>query len=204
MFTGIIAGFGTIVSAQLRAGELELVIEAESRLLAGTQPGDSLAVAGVCLTATRVESGRFSADVSAETVSKTTLGGLAPGRRVNLERALRAGEPLGGHYVSGHVDGLAELVARHDENRSLRLSFAAPAPLARYLAPKGSVTLEGVSLTVNEVDGLRFGVNLIPHTREVTTLGSLAIGERVNLEVDMLARYVERLLPASGRRARPR
>lgn len=197
MFTGIIAALGTVVSAQARSGEIELVIEAGLELLAGTRTGDSIAVSGVCLTATRIDGGRFAADVSAESLSKTTLARLAAGGRVNLERALRAGEPLGGHYVSGHVDGLAELVERREENRSLRLTFAVPDSFARFVVPKGSITLEGVSLTVNEVDGSRFGVNLIPHTRELTTLGSLQPGARVNVEVDMLARYVERLLAAS-------
>ena len=148
---------------------------------------------GVCLTVAALGASSFHADVSGETLRVTTLGAKAAGARVNLEPALRAGDSLGGHWVSGHVDGLAEVLATAHDARSLRVEFAAPRPLARYIARKGSVTLDGVSLTVNEVDGVKFAVNLIPHTLEVTTLGALAAGARVNLEIDLLARYVERL-----------
>jgi riboflavin synthase len=196
MFTGIVQGIGTVAALTPRHGDVELVIDAGAVALGDVALGDSIAVAGACLTATRIDGTRFAADVSTETLAKTTLGRLAPGDRVNLEKALRAGEPLGGHYVTGHVDGLARLIAAHDDGRSLRLQFEAPAPLARYVAPKGSVTLAGVSLTVNEVAGRRFGVNLIPHTRDVTTLGALAAGDEVNLEIDIIARYVARLLAA--------
>jgi riboflavin synthase len=150
-------------------------------------------VDGVCLTVAALDAASFHADVSQETLRVTTLGEKPPGSRVNLEPALRAGDSLGGHWVSGHVDGVAVVLATAPEARSLRVDFAAPAPLARYIARKGSVTLDGVSLTVNEVEGVRFSVNLIPHTLEVTTLGALAKGVRVNLEIDLLARYVERL-----------
>ena len=193
MFTGIVQGIGTVVALAPRAGDVELVIDAGGVGLGGVAVGDSIAVSGACLTATRIEGRRFAADVSNETLARTTLGRLAPGQRVNLETALRAGDPLGGHYVTGHVDGLARLVAAHDDGRSLRLTFEVPAQLARYVAPKGSVTLAGVSLTVNEVEGRRFGINLIPHTRDVTTLGALAAGDDVNLEIDIIARYVGRL-----------
>jgi riboflavin synthase len=135
----------------------------------------------------------FVADVSAETLNVTTLGGKQAGARVNLEPALRAGDSLGGHWVSGHVDGIAEVLSTVEDARSLRVELAAPRELARYIARKGSVTLDGVSLTVNAVDGARFSINLIPHTLEVTTLGALARGSRLNLEIDLLARYVERL-----------
>jgi len=204
MFTGIVQAIGTVATLTARAGDVELVIDAGPLALGDVAVGDSIAVAGACLTATRVAGTRFAADVSNETLAVTTLGRLAAGSRVNLEKALKAGAALGGHYVTGHVDGLARLVAAHDDGRSLRLSFEVPAALARYVAPKGSVTLEGVSLTVNEVEGRRFGVNLIPHTREVTTLGALAVGDAVNLEIDIIARYLERLLAAGepgGRRA---
>ena len=194
MFTGIVAGVGSVASLARRGGDVELLIDAGGLPLAGVAIGDSIAVSGACLTATRIEGGRFAADVSNETLARTTLGRLRPGDRVNLERALRAGDALGGHYVTGHVDGLARLVAAHDDGRSLRLVFEVPTELARYVAPKGSVTLAGVSLTVNEVDGRRFGVNLIPHTRAVTTLGALREGDAVNLEIDIIARYVARLL----------
>jgi riboflavin synthase len=194
MFTGIVAAVGTVVAVTPQGGDVELLIDAGALPLADARVGDSIAVAGACLTATRLAGSRFAADVSNETLARTTLGRLRPGSRVNLETALRAGAALGGHYVTGHVDGLARVVELHDDGRSTRVVFEAPADLARYLAPKGSVTLEGVSLTVNEVAGQRFGVNLIPHTRVVTTLGALAVGVVVNLEIDIIARYVERML----------
>jgi riboflavin synthase len=197
MFTGIVAALGTVVAVRRRDGDVELEIDAGELPLGDARLGDSIAVSGACLTATRLGGSRFAADVSNETLAKTTLGALAAGSRVNLERALRAGDALGGHYVTGHVDGLARLVELRDDARSLRLVFEVGAPLARYIAPKGSVTLEGVSLTVNEVEGNRFGVNLIPHTRAVTTLGALVVGSQVNLEVDIIARYVERLVGAT-------
>ena len=198
MFTGIIQEIGTIrrIEAHTGAGaaedrriEVSFATIARERL----NLGDSICVDGVCLTVAALGATSFHADVSGETLRVTTLGTKAAGARVNLEPALRAGDSLGGHWVSGHVDGLAEVLATADDARSLRVEFAAPRPLARYIARKGSVTLDGVSLTVNEVDGVKFAVNLIPHTLEVTTLGALAAGTRVNLEIDLLARYVERL-----------
>jgi riboflavin synthase len=176
---------------------VELVVGSAGLDLATAAVGDSICVAGACLTVTRMQRGAFAADVSRETLSRTTLGSLAVGSRVNLEPALRAGDPLGGHYVTGHVDGLATVVDLREDARSWRVVFEVPAELARYVASKGSVTVDGVSLTVNEVEGRRFGVNLIPHTREVTTLGDLAPGASVNLEVDIIARYVERLNAAT-------
>ena len=193
MFTGIVQAVGSVVALTPRGGDVELLIDAGDLTLAGVVPGDSIAVAGACLTVTRLESRCFAADVSNETLARTTLGSLLEGSPVNLEKALGAGDPLGGHYVTGHVDGLGVVVAARDDARSLRLSIEVPESLARYIAPKGSVTLEGVSLTVNEVEGRRFGVNLIPHTQEVTTLGTLQSGDKVNLEIDIIARYVERL-----------
>jgi riboflavin synthase len=151
-------------------------------------------VDGVCLTVAELGATRFHADGTGETLRVTTLGARRDGARVNLEPALRAGDSLGGLWVSGHVDGIAEVTGTFREARSLRVEFAVPAPLARYIARKGSVTLDGVSLTVNEVDGATFNVNLIPHTLDATTLGALAPGSHVNLEIDLLARYVERLL----------
>ena len=196
MFTGIVQGIGTVSALTPRSGDVEIIVDAGAVALGDVAPGDSIAVAGACLTATRIDGRRVAFDVSNETLARTTLGRLLPGSRVNLEKALRAGDALGGHYVTGHVDGLARLVSAHDDGRSLRLLFEVLAPLARYVAPKGSVTLAGVSLTVNEVEGRRFGVNLIPHTREVTTLGALAAGDEVNFEIDVIARYVERMLAA--------
>jgi len=198
MFTGIIQEIGAIRRIEARTGtgtaedrriEVSFATIARERL----NLGDSICVDGVCLTVAALGATSFHADVSGETLRVTTLGTKAAGARVNLEPALRAGDSLGGHWVSGHVDGLAEVLATADDARSLRVEFAAPRPLARYIARKGSVTLDGVSLTVNEVDGVKFAVNLIPHTLEVTTLGALAAGTRVNLEIDLLARYVERL-----------
>lgn len=192
MFTGIVQGLGEVREVNPRGGDVEMVFGTGTLELAGAV-GDSVCVSGVCLTATRFAAGAFAADVSRETLACTTLGGLAPGAAVNLEPALRAGDPLGGHYVTGHVDGVARVVDLHEEARSRRVRFEVPAALARYIAGKGSVTLDGVSLTVNEVEGRIFGVNLIPYTLEVTTLGALQPGGLVNLEVDIMARYVERL-----------
>jgi riboflavin synthase len=155
--------------------------------------GDSICVQGCCLTAIDLPDGAFVADVSRETLSLTTLGDLAVGSPVNLEPSLKAGDALGGHLVSGHIYGVAEIVAIGGDARSTRLKIAVPADLARYIARKGSVAIDGVSLTVNEVEGATFGVNIIPHTQTVTTLGKLTVGARVNLEVDQVARYIERL-----------
>ncbi len=198
MFTGIVRAIGRVEALDGRDGDVELVVGSGGLDLDSASVGDSICVAGACLTVTRLQRGAFAADVSRETLSRTTLGSLAVGSRVNLEPALRAGDPLGGHYVTGHVDGLAKVVELREDARSWRVVFEVPAELARYVASKGSVTVDGVSLTVNEVEGRRFGVNLIPHTREVTTLGDLAPGAAVNLEVDVIARYVERLNAATA------
>ena len=197
MFTGIVAGTGTVATRTPRQGDVELIVDAGALSLAGCAPGDSIAVSGVCLTMTRIEGARFAADVSNETLARTTLGRLGIGGRINLEKPLRAGDALGGHYVTGHVDGIARVLAVEDDARSRRLSLELPAGLARYVAPKGSVTLDGVSLTVNEVEGVRCGVNLIPHTLQLTTLGELSAGSTVNLEIDIIARYIERLTTAA-------
>jgi riboflavin synthase len=160
--------------------------------------GASIACDGVCLTVVALGEGWFEVQVSAETLSKTTLGAWQVGRRVNLERALRVGDELGGHIVSGHVDGVADVVSVTPEGESLRVTFEAPRHLAGFIAPKGSVALDGTSLTVNEVEGARFGVNLIPHTQAATTWGEVRAGGRVNLEIDTLARYVARLREWGG------
>lgn len=194
MFTGIITEVGSVREIEARGGDLRLRIESRMLPVERLRLGDSVSVAGVCLTVIAQENGSFAADISRETLAHTTLGTLAEGAAVNLEPALRAGDALGGHLVSGHVDGLAEVAGLEADGRSMRARFRAPEALARYLAPKGSVAIDGVSLTVNEVTGVQFGINLVPHTREVTTLGSLRLGQRVNLEVDQLARYLERLL----------
>jgi len=193
VFTGIVQAVGRVHAARERGGDVVLEIDAGDLPLDGVGIGDSIAVAGVCLTVTQLAARAFTADVSRETLERTTLGRLAPGDAVNLEGALRAGQALGGHYVTGHVDGVARVVSLHPEARSTRVVFEVPPELCRYIAPKGSVTVDGVSLTVNEAAGRRFGVNLIPHTQSVTTLGGLTAGSEANLEVDIIARYVERL-----------
>jgi riboflavin synthase len=198
MFTGIIQSVGHVVAAETRGGDLHLTLDV-AELAARVDPvrlavGESVAVNGCCLTVVEPAAGRFSADVSRESLNLTTLGALRPGDRVNLEPALRAGDPLGGHLMTGHVDGRAQVLALQRDARSLRVTIQVPPEFAKFIAPKGSVGLDGISLTVNEVDGRRFGVNLIPHTQQVTTFGTLAVGQWVNLEVDTLARYVERIL----------
>ena len=198
MFTGIVQDVGRVASLERRGGDLRIRIAVERLSLANTQPGDSIAVSGVCLTALDLlPAGSFAADVSNETLALTTLGTLEVGSRVNLEPALRAGDPLGGHLVSGHVDGLGEVLDIVADARSVRMRFGCPAALARYVARKGSIAIDGVSLTINEVGDTDFSVNLIPHTQTVTTLGEYRVGRRVNLEIDQVARYVERLLTAS-------
>lgn len=193
MFTGIVQSMGRVAGVTARGGDLELAIDAQAIDPARLQLGDSVAVQGVCLTVSRKLANGFCADVSHETLNCTTLGRLAAGAPVNLEPALRAGDALGGHLVSGHVDGVGKLIAKRVDGRSSRLDFELPAALARYVAPKGSICIDGVSLTVNDVEGARFGVNLIPHTLAVTTHGALETGDSVNIEVDQLARYLDRL-----------
>ncbi|HMA10940.1 MAG TPA: riboflavin synthase, partial [Steroidobacteraceae bacterium] len=196
MFTGIIQATGKLARIEPLGGDLrltfdvgELVTRIDASRLA---VGESVAVSGACLTVIAFDGRCFSADVSRETLRLTTLGRMAEGAIVNLEAALRAGDPLGGHLMSGHVDGLAQVMRLEPEARSLRVEVEVPAELARYIAPKGSVGLDGVSLTVNGVEGRRLAVNLIPHTVAVTAFRSLAVGQWLNLEVDQLARYVER------------
>lgn len=198
MFTGIITDQGTILELE-QAGDLRARIGTNYDV-SGIDLGASIACDGVCLTV--IETGDtpqnwFDVQVSAETLSKSNLDTWAVGRTVNLERALKVGDELGGHIVSGHVDGQATVVEVRDEGDSTRVTFEAPEHLARFIAPKGSVALNGTSLTVNEVEGNRFGVNFIPHTKTVTTWGRVAVGDAINLEIDTLARYVARLAEAS-------
>ncbi len=198
MFTGLVQAVGRVMALTRTAGGARLAVDAGGLDLAGARPGDSISVSGVCLTAVAVDAGGFQADLSAETLARTTLGGLRPGARVNLEPALRLSDRLGGHLVSGHVDGLGRVVSARQADGGRRLRLAAPAALARYIAEKGSITVDGVSLTVNAVAGAEFDLTLIPETVARTTLGGLRAGDRVNLEVDLLARYLERLLRAGG------
>jgi riboflavin synthase len=194
MFTGIIQAVGEIRSLEPRGGDMRLVVGTGTLAMEGVNPGDSIAVNGVCLTAVALDGPRFAADVSRETLSLTTLGNLHAGSRVNLEKALTLSTPLGGHLVSGHVDGIGEVLERRQDARSWRLRIGAPAELARYIAHKGSICVDGTSLTVNEVRGSSFDLNIVPHTIDETIIGDYEVGTRVNLEVDLVARYLERLI----------
>jgi riboflavin synthase len=194
MFTGIIEETGRIAALEGRGGDLCLTVEVAGPAFTDLQLGESIAVNGVCLTVVAREGGRWSADVSLETLSCTTCAGWRVGDRVNLERALLPSTRLGGHLVSGHVDGVGRVVGLQDEARSTCLTITAPEVLMRYIAAKGSVCVDGVSLTVNEVGATAFTVNIVPHTIQKTVIGTYLAGTRVNVEVDILARYLERLL----------
>jgi riboflavin synthase len=196
MFTGIIIATGVVTSLDEKQGDLELGIDAAGLDPARTALGDSVSVQGACLTVTRRQGTCFFADVSRETMAKTTLGSLRPGSSVNLEPSLRAGDALGGHWVSGHVDAVGRLKTLVQDARSWRLEFELPAALMRFVAPKGSICLDGVSLTVNKIGTLSFDVNIIPHTFKVTTLGERKVGDGVNVEIDVVARYLDRLMGA--------
>jgi len=194
MFTGIIQSLGSIDSIERKGGDISLVINSGELDLAACDLGDSIAVNGVCLTAVSYATGQFAADVSTETLNKTSLGELKQGSTVNLEKALTLNTALGGHLVSGHVDGLASVVDLHEDARSIRYTFELSPALQHYIAEKGSVTIDGTSLTVNRVEGNRFDVNIVPHTREKTIFQFYRVGTRVNIEVDIIARYLERLI----------
>jgi riboflavin synthase len=198
MFTGIVQAIGIVTRVEPRGGDTRLHIEAGALGLGDVALGDSICVSGVCLTAIALEGTVFAVDVSVETLSCTTLATLQTGDGVNLEKSLRLADRLGGHLVSGHVDGIGRVVAITPDARSQRWVFELPRELARYVAAKGSICVDGVSLTVNEVEGNRFGVNLIPHTIEVTTFRDRRAGAQVNIEIDMIARYVERLATAEA------
>ncbi len=198
MFTGIIQAVGEVASLSPLGGDVGLRVDTGKLDMRDVQLGDSIAVNGVCLTAVELGEAAFAADVSRETLSLTSLGDLASGGRVNLEKALTLNTRLGGHLVSGHVDGLGKVIERHDDARSVRFVIEAPAELARYIAHKGSITVDGVSLTVNAVNGARFELNIVPHTLRETIMDGYRSGTHVNLEVDLLARYLERLLLGDG------
>ena len=194
MFTGIIEAVGLIQSMQPKGGDVRLYVKTGKLDLDDVKLGDSIAVNGVCLTAVELPGDGFFADVSNETISLTTLGNLEVGSPVNLEKALTLSKRLGGHLVSGHVDGIGRVVERYGDARSWRFVIESPAALARYIAHKGSICVDGTSLTVNRVDGARFELNIVPHTLQETIMGSYEVGSEVNLEVDLIARYLERLV----------
>ena|SRR5882724_5029944 len=198
MFTGIIQAIGEITCIERYEGDVRLVIDAATLGLADIAVGDSVCVSGVCLTAVMIEGSCFAADVSAQTLSCTTLGTLKAGDRVNLEKSLRLADRLGGHLVSGHVDGVGRVIAVDADARSQRWTFGVPMALSRYIVAKGSICIDGVSLTVNDVEVNRFGVNLIPHTIDATTFCHKRVDDAVNIEVDVIARYVERLHAAGA------
>lgn len=203
MFTGIITGVGRIAAREPRGGDLRLTVATGNLPFETPQLGESIAVNGVCLTVVAFDAASFQADVSTETLALTTLGRLADEAPVNLERALRASDRLGGHLVSGHVDGLGRVASITDDARAQRWRFEAPPALLRYIAKKGSICVDGVSLTVNEVDAQGFEVALVPHTVANTAFVAIGVGDAVNLEVDLVARYVERLLADRGPTALP-
>jgi riboflavin synthase len=194
MFTGIILAVGKITKIEQKAGDVRLAIDTGKLSLADANIGDSIAVNGICLTAVSLSEYGFVADVSNETLARTNLKQATTGTPVNLELALTPQTRMGGHIVSGHVDGLAVLAAKKQDGRSIRLKFKAPDSLAKYIAEKGSICINGISLTINTVEGAVFSVNVVPHTLRETTLGTLEIGDKINLEVDLLARYMERLM----------
>lgn len=198
MFTGIIKTKGTISAMDRRGGDVRLSVRSDGLPWSDYEPGESIAVNGVCLTAVALHADGFDTDVSVETLDVTGLGGLAVGSAVNLEPAISLGERLGGHLVSGHVDCTGKVVSRTADARSIRLGIEIPKEYARYVAKKGSVCVDGVSLTVNEVSGNTFELNIIPHTADVTIIDDYAAGTVVNVEVDLLARYLERLLDKDG------
>lgn len=194
MFTGIIESVGKIIASENKGGDIRLTIATAKLDMSDVQLGDSIAVNGVCLTAVEFNQSSFVADVSNETIEHTATGKLQQGSEVNLEKALTLATRLGGHMVSGHVDGVGEVVNRIDDGRSVRFTIKAPAELAKYIAHKGSITVDGISLTVNKVSGAEFELNIVPHTIQETVIKNYQVGTEVNLEVDLIARYLERLL----------
>ena len=194
MFTGIISAIGKLASLERSAADIRLRVNTGKLMLGDVGLGDSIATNGVCLTVVELPGDGYIADVSLETLSLSTLGSLSPGAAVNLEKALTLNTPLGGHLVSGHVDGIGQVLSRKQNGRSIQFIIEAPAALARYIAHKGSICVDGASLTVNAVHGSRFELNIVPHTLQQTIMSGYRAGTRVNLEVDLIARYLERLL----------
>ncbi|WP_262071558.1 riboflavin synthase [Stenotrophomonas sp. Marseille-Q5258] len=200
MFTGIIEGVGHVAARETLGGDVRFTFHVGSLPFDAVQLGESIAINGVCLTVIAFDASTFQADASTETLGLTTLGQLADGAVINLERAMRPTDRLGGHLVSGHVDGLGQVLSIHDDARAQRWRFAAPAALLRYIARKGSICVDGVSLTVNDVDDAGFEVALIPHTVASTAFAATGVGSAVNLEIDLVARYVERLISVPAQR----
>lgn len=198
MFTGIVEAVGEVAACEEKGGDLRLRIKTNDLGMSDIALGDSISTNGVCLTVVEMPGDGYVADVSAETLSLTTVGDWGVGTKVNLEKALTPQTRMGGHMVSGHVDGIAEVVSRHPDARSERFRLRAPRELAKYIAHKGSITVDGTSLTVNKVEGAEFELNIVPHTLEKTVMGTYRAGTRVNLEVDLIARYLERLLQGDG------
>jgi riboflavin synthase len=194
MFTGIISAIGDIASLEERGGDVRLTIRSGNLNLTDVQLGDSIACNGACLTAVELTDEGFVADVSVETLNLTTIGNWQTGSRINMEKAMQATDRFGGHIVSGHVDGIGEVVALEEDARSWRFRLRAPREIAKYIAHKGSITVDGTSLTVNIVEGAEFELNIVPHTMQHTVMGDYKVGTKVNLEVDLVARYLERLL----------
>ena len=194
MFTGIIEAVGKILRTETRGGDMRVTVSTGKLLMREKSVGESISVNGVCLTAVEFGNEYFVADVSRETLSRTTLGKLANGQSVNLERALLPTTRLGGHLVSGHVDGIGRITEKKHDGRSWRFRIEAPTALSKYIAEKGSICLDGISLTVNDIHDSNFGINIVPHTLEATTLSELGVGNEINIEVDLLSRYIERLL----------
>ncbi len=194
MFTGIISAIGDIAQLEQRGGDVRLTIRSGNLSLADVQLGDSIACNGACLTAVELTGEGFVADVSVETLNLTTIGNWQTGSRINLEKAMQASDRFGGHIVSGHVDGIGEVISLHEDARSWRFRIRAPQDLAKYIAHKGSITVDGTSLTINKVEGAEFELNIVPHTMTHTVMGDYQVGTKVNLEVDLVARYLERLL----------
>lgn len=194
MFTGIISAIGDVVELEPRDGDVRLTIRSGNLSLADVQLGDSIACNGACLTAVELTDEGFIADVSVETLSLTTIANWQVGSRINLEKAMQATDRFGGHIVSGHVDGIGEVMSLHEDARSWRFRISAPRDLAKYIAHKGSITVDGTSLTINKIEGSEFELNIVPHTMTHTVMGDYKVGTKVNLEVDLVARYLERLL----------
>ena len=194
MFTGIVQSLGIVKNIRPKDGDLEITVKADRIDWNKISIGESISINGICLTATKIHSDGFDADISSETMSVTTLSNIKKNDQLNIEPSLTVGDKIGGHFVTGHIDCVAEIVSKESKARAISLQIEVPNRIARYIAPKGSITVDGVSLTVNSVNGSNFNVYIIPHTAKATIIGDYKIGDKVNIEIDMMARYIERLL----------